>query len=139
MKKSVSVFSGLALTAVLASGCVIDADSPSQVGTLTVLWTVDNTTDPAACDFYARDPFLGMDFEFLIYDVSDILVAEAQADCADFGLSLRLDRGLYNATATMVDPITDDALSTSLPLDRVEIFRRTETTLDIDFPPSSFP
>jgi len=139
MEKRVSMFVACAALAALTSGCIVDVDSaPPSAGTLTAVWTIDNSTDPAACQFYARDPNIGLNFELLVYE-RRVLVAEVKADCAAFNTSLRLRRGTYDATATMVDPITDAAVSTTLPMPAIEIFRETETTVDINFPPESFP
>lgn len=133
------MFVACAALAALASGCFVDVDSPPpQGGTLSAVWTVDNATDPAACRFYAPDPNVGLNFELLVYE-GRVLVAEVEADCAAFNTSLRLSRGVYDATATMVDPVTDAPVSTTLPLPAIEIFRDTETRVDINFPPESFP
>lgn len=139
MNERVSMFVACAALAALTSGCIVDVDNaPPPAGTLAAVWTVDNSTDPAACQFYAPDPNVGLNFELLVYE-GRLLVAEVKADCAAFNTSLRLPRGLYDATATMVDPITDAAVSTTLPLPAVEIFRDVETTVNINFPPDSFP
>lgn len=141
MNKSIVAVTGCAL-AVLVSGCFIDADDDDDdhedPGTLTALWTIDNTVDPVDCSYYARDPALGMDFELRVYDDFGGFVVEAQGDCRDFDLSLDLYRGIYQGQATMVDPVTEEALSTSLPLPDIRIGENIETTLDINFPPSAF-
>jgi hypothetical protein len=138
MNNSIVFVSGCAL-AVLVSGCIVDTDDDDEdPGTLTALWTVDNTTDPGACSYYARDPGLGMDFELLVYDDLGGLVVKTQADCRDFDLSIDLYGGLYQGQATMVDPATEEALSTTLPLPNIRVHEDVETTIDIDFPPSAF-
>jgi hypothetical protein len=79
-----------------------------------------------------------MNLELIVYDRFGGFVHEAEVDCALFGLSVDLYPDLYDANATMVDPITDQAISTTLPIPAIEVFERTETLIDIDFPPNSF-
>jgi hypothetical protein len=134
--KRYALLSGLALAATLVSGCFIDADgrpSPSGAGTLTMLWTVDGTTDPDACIYLGGGP---IDFELLI-DEGTEAVADVQAPCEDFGLSVDLSPGTYTGYATLVD-LNDDAVTTTLPLERLVIVEDTELTVDVDFPLESF-
>lgn len=135
MNHRIALVPGFALAA-LVSGCVVRSEA-EQPGTLEALWTVDDTTDPGACSYYARDPGVGMDFELLIYDGRGLL-RDVRADCRDFGLSIDLVRGLYQGQATMVDPVTNEPLSTTLTLPNIRVHEDVTTTLDIDFPPSAF-
>jgi hypothetical protein len=131
-----ALLSGLALAATLVSGCVIQADghpSPIGEGTLTMLWTVDGTTDPDACYDLGGGP---IDFELLI-DEGTEAVADVQAPCEDFGLSVNVRPGTYTGYATLVD-MNDDAVTTTLPLERLVIVEDTELTVDVDFPLESF-
>ena len=64
----------------LASGCFVAVDNEGEVvrtGEMEVRWTVDNTADPAACDYYAPSSS-GMDFELALFDGRE--VAEAHAE-----------------------------------------------------------
>lgn len=136
--KKYALLSGLALAATLVSGCLVQADgrpspSPSGTGTLTMLWTVDGTTDPDACYYLGGGP---IDFELLI-DEGTEAVADVQAPCEDFGLSVDIRPGTYTGYATLVD-LNDDAVTTTLPLERLVVVEDTELTVDVDFPPGSF-
>ncbi len=134
MKKIATMVSACAIAA-LASGCEGDG---IEVGTFEALWTIDGTTDPEACLFYAPDPAVGMDFEMLIYE-GDYLVAQAHADCRDFGIQFDLAEGTYDGVATMIEPYTQEAVSTSVEVPAIQIFEDTRTTIDIEFPGASFP
>lgn len=143
MLKRISLLvSGCALAA-LSSGCFIDADAdpdyvPAGAGEMTLLWTVDNTEDPGACDYYALDPSVGMDLELVVFDNAGRTVVVDQFACESFGVTITLRSGWYDAEVTMVDPISAEAASTTLPLYDIEVLPREEIVLDVDFPPSSF-
>ena len=152
LKRWMALLSGSALV-VLASGCVVDvSDNPPIApgraeGLLTTLWTVDNTTDPEACAYYALDPAVGMDVELTIYDRSRGLMLTEYAACEEFELSVVLPANdyyydgrqyYYQGEMTMVDPITLEALSTTLPLRDIWLGEDEETVIDVNFPPSSF-
>jgi hypothetical protein len=141
LKRFSLLVSGCALAA-LGSGCFIDTDiddpAPTGSGDMTLLWTVDNTVDPGACDFYALDPATGMDLEMVLFDDAGRTVLQDYVPCENFGHSVRLRSGWYHAEVTMVDPITNEPLSTTLPLEDIRVVRDTEVELDVDFPASSF-
>jgi hypothetical protein len=141
LKRISLLISGCALGA-LASGCFVTTDSrdaePIGSGDMTMLWTVDNTVDEGACFYYAADPMVGMDLELVVLDDVGRTVTVDYIPCEDFGATLSLRAGWYDAEVTMVDPRTDDALSTTLPLYDIRVFAGEEVQLDVDFPASSF-
>lgn len=144
LKMGMVLLSGCALAG-LASGCVVDVDAEGRAvtGDIDVRWTVDNTVDPAACDYYAPS-IAGIDFEFALYDGRGRPVTTEYARCEDFALSLTVQAsdygpGYYRAEVTMVDARDRAAaVSTTQTLERILVVPRTAVVLDVDFPPSSF-
>jgi len=98
-------------------------------GTLTVLSSIEGSTDPAECDFVGAT-----DLELAIYE-GDRQVTVVTSDCYDFGISVSLPDGIYNADATLLD--NGVAASTTLTLDEIRVISGTDIQIDIDFPASS--
>lgn len=144
LKMGMVLLSGCALAG-LASGCVVDVDAEGRAvtGDIDLRWTVDNTVEPAACDYYAPST-AGIDLEFALYDSRGRRVTTEYARCQEFRMSLEVQAsaygpGNYRADVTMVDARNHAAaVSTTLPLERIQVFPRTAVVLDVDFPPSSF-
>jgi hypothetical protein len=127
--------------AALSSGCIVDIDDDEPwpaTGNIAVSWTIDGVKDPYACAYYALDPDVGMDLELRIFDRAGYAVATEYAPCEAWWISVPLLSGPYDAEATMVVPVTAEALSTTLPIERVQIYAYADTIIDIDFPESSF-
>jgi hypothetical protein len=136
--RSWSLWAGVStiLFAVCSTGCATEVDArpiviPAQTGRLTVFWTVDDSTDPSACDAVAADGF-----ELSLFDASGRAFDTVVANCEDFALTIDLPPGTYSADATLID-VADRSASTTIALDNVRIFSATELTIDTDFPLSS--
>ncbi|AUX26677.1 hypothetical protein SOCEGT47_072470 [Sorangium cellulosum] len=130
---------GLALSSVLTTGCIIDVRDgrhprPSD-GSLTVEWTVSRRSSPRSCARFAGG---AADFELLLYDEHNREVAREVAPCEDFGLTVDLPPGEYSGYATLVERRDDRPVTTTLPLEDLEIVSGAELNLDIDFPANSF-
>lgn len=124
----------LACLALTATGCVLHTDDEiigPSTGLLSVAWTVESSTSPAACDDVAADT-LAID----VYDLAGRRITTVNAPCEDFVANIELDPGSYSLDLTLVDTL-DHAVTTTLPLD-VDIRPDAETDVDIDFPSSSF-
>ena len=134
--KSVFPMCGLALSGLLATGCVFDLrDHPrpqQAVGSLTVEWTVSRRSDPRACARYSN-----ADFELIVYRGSRE-VAREYARCEDFALTLDLPPDEYRAYATLVERDDERPVTTTLPLEEIRIVNGAELNIDVDFPSTSF-
>lgn len=114
-----------------ASGCVIDIGHDHDDGILTVEWSLDDTFDPEAClDYEARD------IELIIYDWDDYVVVDDLVRCADFEASYDLPEGEYALDATLVDR-SGRSVTTTVALDRIDVYEGEETPLPLDFPVDS--
>lgn len=115
-------------------GCSDDDDrvggrgpiGPVPTGQLELRWSIDGSTDVAACE--AID---AVDFETQISD--GFAVSELEADCAEFAAPLTLYIGDYVARSRLVDA-TDRTVTRRVVLDRVRILEDQITVLPIDFP-----
>ncbi len=141
-EKSVYPLCGLALSSFLALGCVFDVRDDVRprprprpdVGSLTVQWTVNRQSEARACDRHSRG---GADFELIIYRGSRE-VAREYARCEDFILTVDLPPDDYKAYATLVARGDDRPVTTTLPLEEIDIVRGAELNIDVDFPSTSF-
>ncbi|XXY54549.1 hypothetical protein WME91_25795 [Sorangium sp. So ce269] len=133
--KSVFPMCGLALSGLLAAGCIVDV-APVRprpaVGSLTVEWTVSRRSDPRACSRYSN-----ADFELIVYRGSRE-VAREYARCEDFALTLDLPPDEYRAYATLVERDDERPVTTTLPLEEIRIVNGAELNIDVDFPSTSF-
>lgn len=129
--KLVTAFAGLTLCAA-SSGCVIEGRDPQpspSYGTLTTFWTLDSSTDPDVCRYYAVDRI-----HVVVLDDTEISV-DALPFCEDFGASFDLPSGRYSADVTLLD-FDGFAVSDTVVVG-VRVVRDTEVRVDIDFPDSS--
>jgi hypothetical protein len=125
-----SVVPLLAALAFGSGGCVIHAADDDE-GTLTVEWTVDDSTDSDACfDFDGRD------LELIVYDSRDDVAADLRAPCDEFEVAIDLPDGSYGIDATLLDR-SGRAVTTTLALDDIDVFAGEETVIPIDFPVDS--
>lgn len=129
---------GAALAATSLAGCFVDTApggkvivTPAESGLLTVLWTVDGTTDASACDDYGAS-----DLRLQVFDQDDYVVGDVLAPCEDFEVTLELPEGHYYGEARLVGPELVP-VSTTLPLENIRIVSDTELTIDTDFPAGS--
>lgn len=139
-EKSVFPLCGLALSSFLALGCIVDVRDDARLrprpsaGSLTVQWTVNRQSEPRACTRHSR---AGADFELIIYRGSREVTRE-YARCEDFILTVDLPPDEYKAYATLVERGDDRPVTTTLPLEEIDIVRGAELNIDVDFPANSF-
>ncbi|XXX75793.1 hypothetical protein WMF30_49905 [Sorangium sp. So ce134] len=140
-EKSVFPICGLALSSVLALGCFIDVRDgarprprPSSMGSLTVEWTVNRQSEPRACGRFGRGK---TDFELIVYR-GNREVAREYARCEDFVMTVDLPPDEYKAYATLVVRGDERPVTTTLPLEEIDIVRGAELNIDVDFPANSF-
>lgn len=134
--RSIAAVALIAAVAAPLSGCVVttadDEPLPAPLaGTLTVNYTIEGTTDPSVCSYYGV-----VDIELVVYVASGAFVAEEQAYCSDFQVSIALPSGTYSADVTLVDDV-DRAMSVSKPLYDLRVLTDAELVVDLDFPPAS--
>lgn len=123
---------GLAGLAVTSTGCILTHDDGTlPAGALSLAWTVESSTSPAACDDANADT-LAVD----IYDMAGNRVTTEHAPCEDFVMTIVLDPGSYSLDLTLVDA-NDQAVTTTLSIDTTVRYD-AETDIDIDFPSTSF-
>jgi len=128
---------GAAVLPVLLSACTAEVGGGIAItpgadeGSLTVTWTVEGTDDPGACyDTGATE------MELVVYDEDGARVTNTHSACDDFAVTLTLPEGRYSADATLVDP-NNESISTTLPMNRLDIVGGSDLSVDIDFPQSS--
>lgn len=120
-------FSPWLVLSMFLSGCLVHVEDGDE-GTLTVLWTLDDTEDPDAClDYGARS------VELVIYDWYGDVVADPLIRCADFGVSVDLPDGEYALDATLLDR-SGRSVTTTLRLDGIDVYEDEEEEIFIDFP-----
>ncbi|WP_437569568.1 hypothetical protein [Sorangium sp. So ce542] len=140
-EKSVFPICGLALSSFLALGCFFEVKDgarprpqPSSMGSLTVEWTVNRRSEPRAC---ARFSGGRTDFELIIYR-GDEEVAREYARCEDFVMTVDLPPDEYRAYATLVERRDERPVTTTLPLEQLDIVSGAALNIDVDFPANSF-
>jgi len=119
------------------SGCSVEAGvsagpnvgSP-DTGTLSVLSSIEGSTNPSECDFVGAT-----DLELAVFEGSRP-VTVVTSDCYNFDISVALPDGFYNADATLLDQ-DGQPVSTTLTLDELHVVAGTDLQVDIDFPASS--
>jgi hypothetical protein len=115
-------------------GCSDDDDrrygdgpiGPIATGQLELRWSIDGSTDIAACEAIGA-----IDFETVVSD--GYAFSELEADCAEFSAPLTLYIGDYVTRSRLVDE-NDSNVTRRVVLDRVRILEDEITVLPIDFP-----
>lgn len=134
------LLAGLAALALSATACTaettVDPAPPAttvppgggstSTGFYQLIWTVDGTTDPAACAYIGAD-----EMELTLYE-NGVPKQPVVAPCGNFNLQVELRPGVYDADARLVTfdgyPITQP-----LALDELVITSGTTLTSDADF------
>lgn len=128
---------GMLLCSSLATGCLFvadddDDDGGSDLGTLTLNWTIDGQTNPDDCAAFGVDRM-----ELVLYEGGDYVVDEVEPLCEAFSVSVDLLDGIYYGDVTLVDSF-DRAATTTLPVDDIDIRAGTELVIPVDFSLDSF-
>ncbi|HTN88170.1 MAG TPA: hypothetical protein VL242_31030 [Sorangium sp.] len=137
--KSVFPMCGLALSGLLATGCVFDVRDDFRprpaVGSMAVEWTVSRRSDARACARFGGRQ--GADFELIVYRGSRE-VAREYARCEDFSMTVDLPPDEYRAIATLVERGDERPVTTTLNLENLRVVRGAQLNIDVDFPSTSF-
>jgi hypothetical protein len=122
----------LVALAIGSAGCEVHSSgSGSDEGSLTLDWTLDDTDDPVACDDYdART------LEVIVYDDYGSVATRVHPPCDAFEASIVLPDGVYSIDATLLDRSGND-VSTTLPVDDIDVYAGEDTPISIDFPQDS--
>lgn len=124
-----------------AAACSSGDDGPSTVvvdpneplSTLTLRWTIDGATDPAACHQSRADVI-----DISILDpTSNGEIQAFQQTCETFETSITLAPGAYKARARLVDN-GGHVRTTDVPIREFVLNGNDELVQDVDFPPDSF-
>lgn len=118
----------------ICAGCSDDDDrrygpgpiSPRLSGQLELRWSIDGSSDLAACEAIGA-----VDFETIVSDGYNY--EELEADCAEFSAPMTLYIGDYVARSRLVDE-KDSTVTRRVVLDRIRILEDQVTVLPIDFP-----
>lgn len=105
--------------------------APASGGTITVDWLVAGTDDPRLCASYGADQI-----EVVVYDQSGSEVATANAPCGSFSVTVPLPEGSYSADVTLVDR-GGNSVTTTKPLNNLDVVPGTDLAVSLDFPTSS--
>lgn len=129
-----SIFA-LVLSSLALPACVVDDSGPPVVvvgdGLFTLRWTIEETTDPGACDYWQVDSI-----DVLVTRPNGRVVGDFLDDCAAFETSIELAPGTYYADATLLD--NGAAATTTVDLGRFVIYGDDELIVDAEFPADSF-
>jgi hypothetical protein len=125
-------------SAVLAGhglGCTSASYSPPPPtpGRAIVQWSVDEATDPGACDSHGATTF-----HVTLYNGVGAFAGEWVQDCSAFATTIYgLDPDDYTGHAELTDR-ADNERTTSVSIRQFTIVGDSSTTVTIDFPADSF-
>ena len=142
-----AAWSAGACLAIAATGCFFEASTdagPTPVpvppptggpvpGTLTLRWSVDETTDPNVC-------IMGnaATFDVVLSTAPGQFAGEFQATCTSFGTTISsLLSGNYTGSAMLLDP-GGQPRTTAIYIQTFTIFDNSNLVVDLDFPANSF-
>jgi hypothetical protein len=113
-------------------GAVVPVPTEQRSGQVTIDFTVSGTRDPAICGAHAA-----RELEVTVYDDAGRALATTYGACEGFSIVLELPEGRYQAQAQLVDEHRR-AVSTTLPLQDLDVVAGTDLTVSADFPAGSF-
>jgi hypothetical protein len=132
--RTLSLAALMALTASI-TGCMGTSDDdlppPQPMGTLTTMYTIGGSTNPAMCSQHQVTTA-----ELVVYSTAGSFITEERAACADFKVSTRLFPGVYNIELTLLDHV-DRVISVPQPLFGLDLPPDSGVVVNIDFPPAS--
>lgn len=124
-----------ALVCAQALGCTasVSAPPPPPQGSAIMRWSVDETTDPNACDAHGASTF-----HVSLYNGVGGFAGEWVQDCTTFATTIYgLDPDDYTGHAELTDS-AGRARTTSVNLQPFTVVGDSSTTVSIDFPADSF-
>src|SRR5262249_32321017 len=105
---------------------------PDITGSITVRWTIADTTAAAQCAYYGVDSLA-----LVLYDESGSPYFKTNAPCEAFSVTIDLSPGVYHADAPLVDA-NQRPRSLTLPINDLRVTTGTDLAVDIGFPARSF-
>jgi hypothetical protein len=116
-----------------AAGCSVSARlGPPESGSLTVDWSIEGSTNPGTCNQKGAPTFA-----LIVYDDSGANVGQFDSPCAAFTNTITLTPGRYSAGAVLLND-SGSAVSTTVPIDGLDIESGTDLDAPVDFPSNSF-
>lgn len=118
-----------------ALGCTatVSASPPPPLGSAVMHWSVEETSDPGACDAHGATTF-----HVSLYNGTGGFAGEWVQDCAAFATTVYgLDPDDYTGHAELTDS-GGQARTTSVSLKPFTVVGDSSTTVTIDFPADSF-
>ena len=125
-----------------AAGCTVQTTDPgppvvlpppADIGSLTLRWTVNGTTDPNTC-------LLGgaTTFDVSLTTTSGQFAGQYQASCGAFATNIsNLAADTYGGAARLLDG-AGRARTTTIDIDTFNILGNSSLIVDLDFPANSF-
>lgn len=126
-RTTAALFAIIGATFLLSTDCVSD-----HHGSVSVRWSIQGQFDPHLCTAFSASTM-----RTTIYDYYGYYVTEDHAPCFAFITTIPLHQGTYTATQELLDAI-GRPVSTTLDLQRFDIWDGNDVLLDTDFPASSF-
>ena len=119
-------------------GCFGSTNDPgpaqvsSATGSLTVDWTINNSTDPNQCN-----QSVATDFNIVVTTPDNVTVGDFVQRCSDGVTTIGLDPGDYSADAALLDSAGAER-TTRVNINPFSIHGNTDLSITVDFPASSF-
>jgi len=133
MTRAFVVFSGAVLFAL--PGCFGATNDPAPVatsGSLTVDWTINNSTDPNQCN-----QSVAADIDLIVTTPNGATVDEVTQPCVDGVTTVALSPGVYGGNAALTDAAGTER-TTWLSIDPFTIHSGSDLSISVDFPANSF-
>ena len=136
MTKAFVVLSGAVLFAI--PGCFVSTNDPTPVaasnssGSLTVDWTINNSTDPNQCN-----QSVAADIDLIVTTPNGATVDEVTQPCVDGVTTVALSPGVYGGNAALTDAAGTER-TTWLSIDPFTIHSGSDLSISVDFPANSF-
>jgi len=133
MTRAFVVFSGAVLFAL--PGCFGSTNDPAPVatsGSLTVDWTINNSTDPNQCN-----QSVAPDIDLIVVSPNGATVDEVTQPCVDGVTTVALSPGAYGANAALIDAAGTER-TTWLNINSFTIHSGSDLSISVDFPANSF-
>jgi hypothetical protein len=120
----------IGLLALIASGC--SSSNNDNAGTLQQGWTIEGTTNPAACTQVSA-----AQMRLVILDQNNVVSATQFASCTDFTIAVSLPAATFSAAATFLNA-NGLAVSRTLVVPSFNVFVGQTTVQNINFTVSDF-
>jgi len=131
-----SIWAAFVALSVVCSSCAVETGPSTMVvagdGTLTVDFTVDESTNPNLCDAEGA-----ASIEVDVFTRGGASIAQVVDSCRAGVTSVGLPPGSFDGTALLLDA-GDRPITTAVDLGPIRIYGGDELVVPIDFPADSF-